>query len=165
MNATSTDAVLFAEKISATEEKLEALELEIAEIGQPAAKTLRKRLEALKIEEHALKRNFEEAQAGDNPDPHRMEQVTTLLHHIEREEASLEHEADFLHQSSPSSVSLAAEAGASFFSALGRGMRRILKGHHPLGKSVFVNRSSETLVTRYGLRRKGSKPNSREEES
>lgn len=147
------DPSLYAEKIALAERKLEDLEQEIAEIGQPAGQRLGKRLQALRIEEEALKRNFREVRETESPDPHRIEQVETLLRHIEREEASLEHEADFLHQSAPSSVALVAEAGSRFFNALGRGMKGALKGRRPLGRSVFVNRSYETLVNRYGLRR------------
>lgn len=153
MKTSLDDPILFAEKISLAETKLEALAREITEIGQPAGNSLRKRLDALRIEEHALRRNFTESQQSGSAEPHRMEQIELLLEHIEREEASLAHEADFLHQSPPSSVTLAAEAGMRFFDAVGRGMKRVLKGHHPLGSSVFVNTSYETLVNRHGLRK------------
>lgn len=152
------DPALYAEKIALAERKLDDLEQEIAEIGQPAGQRLGKRLQALRIEEEALKRNFRELRASERPDPHRVEQAEALLRHIEREEASLEHEADFLHQSAPSSVTLVAEAGNRVVNALGR----LLKGHHPLGKSVFVNHSYETLVNRYGLRREDREENRRD---
>lgn len=158
MNILSDDPALFAAKIAEADEKLETLEKEISEIGQPACNTLRKRLDALRIEEKALKRNFAEAQHQSTPDSHRLEQIEALLLHIEREEASLEHEADFLHQSPPSSVTLVAETGARMFGAVGRGVKGILKGRHPLGSSVFVNHSYETLVTRYGLKRENADP-------
>lgn len=153
MKTSSINTTLFAEKIAVTEEKLESLEREIEDIGQPAAANLQRRLEALKVEEHALQRNFVECQEAGKNTPHRREQMESLLEHIEKEEASLEHEADFLHQSPPSSVTLAAEAGSRMLGAIGRGMKRILRGHRPLGSSVFVNHSYDTLVTRYGLRR------------
>jgi hypothetical protein len=151
MTTLTKDPALFAAKIAETEEKLEALTQEIAEIGQPAGATLRRRLDALRVEENALHRNFLEAQQGGAPDSHRMEQAEVLLHHIEREEASIEHEADFLHQGNPSSVVLAAEAGARVAKSVGRGVKRILRGRQPLGHSVFVNHSYDTLVNRYGL--------------
>ena len=112
MTTLINDPALFAAKLAEIEEKLESLTQEITEIGQPAGATLRHRLEALRIEKNALHRNFLEAQQEGTPDPHRMEQAEALLHHIEREEASIEHEANFLHQGNPSSVVLAAEAGA-----------------------------------------------------
>ena len=93
-----------AEEIALTEDKLEELEREIEEIGEPAAHALRERLEALKVEEHALQRNYTEA-LGDEESDQRMEKVESLLHHIEREEVSMQHEADFLSLGAPSSVS------------------------------------------------------------
>ena len=87
-----------AAKIFEVENKLEKLEQEITEIGLPAGRELRRRLEVLKIEEKALKRNFEESQLRGEPDAVRMERIEALLRHIEREEASVEHAADFLHQ-------------------------------------------------------------------
>ena len=151
MTALIEDKALFAAKIAKIEETLETLDQEIQEIGQPAGAALRNRLEALRVEEHALCRNFIESQQGETPNLHRMEQAETLLHHIEREESSIEHEADFLHQGNPSSVVLAAETGARVAKSIGRSMKRILRGRRPLGKSVFVNHSYETLVNRYGL--------------
>ena len=162
MKTSSNQTTLFAEKIVVTEEKLDSLEIEIADIGQPAGANLRRRLDALKVEEYALQRNFSEAEEPGKDTPHRREQLEALLHHIEREEASLEHEADFLRQSAPSSVTVAAEAGSRFLSAIGRGMKRVLKGHRPLGSSVFVNHSYDTLVTRYGLRKPKANPDEEE---
>lgn len=153
MKTMSTGTALFAEKIAKTEEKLGTLEQEIAEIGQPAGNTLLRRLDALKVEENALQRNFAESQLEGKGDPHRREQMNALLHHIEREEASLQHEADFLHQAAPSSVSLVVETGARLLGIVDRGMKRVLKGSHPLGSSVFVNHSYDTLVNRYGLQK------------
>lgn len=142
----------FAVKIAETEAILEKLEAEITEIGMPAAAHLEKRLAALKIEENALKRNFEEVQSGSDVDIERLAKIDLLIHHIRNEEASLEHEADFLHMAAPSSVTLAAKAGVQFIDFLKRGKDRLLGGRHPLGSSVFVNHTHEDLVQHYGLR-------------
>ena len=100
-----------AVKIAIVDAKLEDLENEIREIGQPAGQELLRRLEVLKIEEKALKRNFEESRLRGEPDSVRLVKIETLLEHIEREEASMENDAHFLHQSVPSSVGIAVEAG------------------------------------------------------
>src|SRR5687768_8558886 len=99
-----------AAKIAEVDAKLEALGREIAEIGMPAAYELKRRYDALLVEDNALKRNIEESVARGEPDAVRLEKIETLLRHIEDEEASVEHEAHFLHQSNPSSVILAAQA-------------------------------------------------------
>ncbi|NNM30923.1 MAG: hypothetical protein HKO57_15495, partial [Akkermansiaceae bacterium] len=104
MNEEQPNPEALAEEIEATQEKLDALEKEIEEIGEPAAHELTKRLDALKVEERALRRNFAEALAESAPDEERLEKVQKLLTHIEAEEAALEHEADFLHQAAPSSA-------------------------------------------------------------
>jgi len=106
-----------AAKILEAETKLEKLEQEIAEIGQPAGQELQRRLEVLKIEEKALKRNFEESQQRGEPDSVRMAKIEALLRHIEREEASVEHDADFLHQAAPSSMTFAVQAAIIIHSA------------------------------------------------
>jgi hypothetical protein len=147
-----------AAKILEAETKLEKLEQEIAEIGQPAGHELRRRLEVLKIEEKALKRNFEESQQRGEHDSVRMEKIETLLRHIEREEASVEHDADFLHQAAPSSMTFAVQAGAQMAGIVGRGMKRVLGAHHPLGESVFVNHSHDNLTGDYGLVDRDSPP-------
>ncbi len=147
-----------AAKILEAELKLEKLEQEIAEIGQPAGQELQRRLEVLKIEEKALKRNFEESQLRGEPDSVRMEKIETLLRHIEREEDSVEHDADFLHQAAPSSMTYAVQAGAQVADLLGRGMKRVLGDHHPLGESVFVNHSHDNLTDEYGLVDRESAP-------
>jgi len=142
-----------AEKIAEMESKLAALEVEIEEIGQPAASDLKKRFDALRIEERALKRNFEESMNRGEPDAVRLEKVETLLRHMEREEASVEHEAHFLHQAAPSSVILAAQAVSGAIDLYRRAIKHVLGNHHPLGESVFVNQSHEALATDYGLER------------
>lgn len=141
----------FAAKIAETEDVLEQLETEIAEIGMPAAAHLEDRLAALKIEENALKRNFEEVQAGADVDLERLAKIDLLIHHIRNEESSMEHEADFLQMAAPSSVILAAKAGVQFIDFLKRSKDRILGGRHPLGSSVFVNHTHDDLVQHYGL--------------
>lgn len=140
-----------AAKILDAEVKLEKLEKEIAEIGQPAGQELRRRLEMLKIEEKALKRNFEESQHCGEPNEVRMQRIETLLRHIEREESSVEHDADFLHQAAPSSVTVAVQASANLADLVGRGVKRVIGEHRPLGESVFVNHSHDNLTKDYGL--------------
>ena len=151
MNSTSENPPTLAEKIAEVEAKLENLELEIAEIGLPAATELRRRLEILKIEEKALKRNFEESIQRGEPDSVRMVKIEALLLHIEREEFSMKNDADFLHQSAPSSMAVVAEAGAHVVDLLTRGVKHVIGGHHPLGSSVFVNHSHDELVDFHGL--------------
>lgn len=151
MKSTHEDPSLLAEKILEAEAKLEKLEREIAEIGQPAAYELQRRLEALKIEGKALKRNFEESQLRGEPNSVRMEKIEALLHHIEREESSVEHAANFLHQAAPSSMTLAVEAGAHLVDFWRRGVKHVIGDHHPLGVSVFVNQTHDNLASRFGL--------------
>ena len=148
---TSAVAEKIAEKIAEMERKLAALEQEIEEIGQPAAYDLKKRFDALRVEENALKRNFEESMRRGEPDSVRLEKIDKLLQHMEREESSVEHEADFLHQSAPSSVTLAAQAVAGMIDLYRRAINRVLGDHHPLGESVFVNHSHDALAAEYGL--------------
>ncbi len=147
-----------AAKIFEVETKLEKLAQEIAEIGQPAGQELQRRLEVLKIEEKALKRNVEESQLRGEPDSVRMERIEVLLRHIEREEASVEHDANFLHQAAPSSMTVAVQTSAHLVDLLGRGVKRVLGGHHPLGESVFVNHSHDNLTDDYGLVDRDSSP-------
>lgn len=137
-----------AEDIALTDEKLTELEREIQEIGEPAAHALRQRLEALKVEEHALQRNFTEALGTDQSKHDRMDKVETLLHHIEREEASMQHEADFLSLGAPSSVSLAAKGGARLYGIGSRGIKRFLGDH--LWHSPFVNRTHDGIMSKFG---------------
>jgi DNA repair exonuclease SbcCD ATPase subunit len=151
MNSDSDAADLLAGKIAEVETKLELLEREIAEIGLPAGYDLQKRLEALKIEEKALRRNFEESRERGEPDSVRLAKIETLLRHIENEEASVEHEAHFLHQSNPSSVILAAQAAAGMIDLWHRGIKKVLGDRHPFGSSVFVNHTHDDLVTDYGF--------------
>ncbi len=151
MNTTSDTTTPLAEKIAEMELKLEALEQEITEIGQPAANELKKRFDALRIEEKALKRNFEESTRRGEPDSIRLAKVEALLHYMEREESSVEHEAHFLHQSAPSSVTLAAQAASGIIDLYRRAIHRVLGDHHPLGQSVFVNQSHDGLAAEYGL--------------
>lgn len=151
MNTNSDTTTLIAEKISELELKLEALGQEIAEIGQPAANDLKKRFDALRIEEKALKRNFEESMSRGEPDEVRLAKVEALLRYMEREESSVEHEAHFLHQAAPSSVILAAQAVSGIIDLYRRAIDRVLGDTHPLGHSVFVNHSHDDLATEHGL--------------
>ena len=112
-------------------------------------------MEVLKIEEKALKRNFEESRLRGEPDSVRLVKIETLLEHIEREETSMENDAHFLHQSVPSSVGIAVEAGARLVELYRRAFRRALGDHHPLGSSVFVNHSHENITAEFGTKEPG----------
>ena len=147
-----------AEKILLAEIKLENLALEIAEIGQPAGSELLRRLEALKIEDRALKRNFEESQLRGEPDSARVAKIEALLAHIEREEESVKEDADFLNRAAPSSMTIAVQVGAQAVDLARRGMKKVMGDHHPLGSSAFVNHTHENLATEYGLEGDGDSP-------
>ena len=151
MKPTPESIAMFAEKIAGVEDKLQKLEWEIAEIGQPAAFELKRRLDALKIEENALKRNLTEALGMDEPEDVRMAKIESLLAHIEREEKSVEREAAFLHQSGHTSAEFAAQAGTRLVELCLKALKRVIGEHRPLGSSVFVNHSHETLAHHYGL--------------
>ena len=151
MNSDPQECSHLAEKIAIVDAKLEDLENEIHEIGQPAGHELLRRLEVVKIERKALKRNFEESRLRGEPDSVRVKKIELLLEHIEQEETSMERDAHFLHQSAPSSVGLAVEMGARLVELYRRAFRRALGDHHPLGSSVFVNHSHENLASEYGL--------------
>lgn len=140
-----------AEKILEAEIRLQKLEQEIAEIGQPAGQELLRRLNALKVEDNALKRNFEESIRRGEPDSVRLNKIEALLAHIEREEESVERDAHFLHQAAPSSMAMAVEASVQMADLLSRGMKKVIGNHHPLGESVFVNHTHDHLATQYGL--------------
>ncbi len=150
--AKSAADALFEGKIEEAEAKIERLEKEINEIGQPAAGELQRRLDALKVEEKALRRNFEESRNRGDIDPNRMARIESLLRHIEAEEASVEHDADFLHQAAPSSMILAIEASARLVDLYRRVMKTLVGDHHPAGSSVFVNHTHKNLTDDYGLK-------------
>ncbi len=151
MESTHENLPPLARKIAEAETKLENLESQIAEIGLPAGTQLRRRLEILKIEDKALKRNFEDSICRGEPDSVRIKKIEALLAHIEREEFSMKHEADFLHQSAPSSMTVIAETGAQVVDLLKRGVKHVIGDHRPLGSSVFVNHSHKNLVDYHGL--------------
>lgn len=151
MKATSETMSALAREIAQAEAKLQKLEWEIEEIGQPAAHELRRRLDALKIEEHALKRNLSEVLGMGEPDTVRMEKIEALLRYIQSEEASVEHDADYLRQSGHTTAEFAAQAGSLLLDLCSRAIKRVVGDHHPLGMSVFVNHSRENLKSLYGL--------------
>ena len=151
MKATPETMSALAREIARAEAKLQKLEWEIEEIGQPAAYELKRRLDALKIEENALKRNLSEALGMGEPDAIRMEKIEALLRYIQSEEASVEHDAEFLHQSGHTTAEFAAQAGSLLVDLCVRAMKRVVGDHHPLGMSVFVNHSRENLKSLYGL--------------
>ena len=140
-----------ADKIEATDTKLHELETELEAIGEPAYEALHDRLEAIKVEEHALQRNFAEIRQSEVPDEGRMRKVEALLHHIEAEEAELEHDADFLHNGAPSTLNLAYRIGSCFLNLGASGAKKILRGHHLLWQSPFVNTTGERLASRFHL--------------
>lgn len=156
MKPTPEDIAALASQIASVEAKLLSLEWEIEEIGQPAAHELQRRLDSLKIEENALKRNIEEALGMDDPGEARMARIEALLAYIQREEASVERDADFLHQSPPTSAEFAAQAGSRLVDLCLRALKRVVGDHHPLGMSVFVNHSPKVLAERYGVGDKDS---------
>jgi chromosome segregation ATPase len=151
MNSSTETLSILAGKIAEIEIKLQKLEAEIDEIGQPAGHELKRRMEALNIEENALKRNLEEVLGMGPSGDTRLGKIEALLAHIEREESSLEHDAKFLHQSSQTSSELAVRAGTRLVELCLRALNRVLGNHRPLGHSVFVNHSHELLANRYGL--------------
>ncbi len=157
MKLTDQELSRLASKIAETETKLECLASEISEIGQPAGAGLQRRLDALTIEERALKRNVEELLSAGEPSEARVAKVEALLKYIESEGDSLEHEADFLHQGSPSSVVLVAEAGVRLIELCKRAIHRVTGDHHLLGSSVFVNHTHDELVEFHGLRKESTK--------
>lgn len=151
MKPTPEEIAMLAKHIAETEAQLQRLEWEIQEIGEPAAQHLRQRLDALRIEENALKRNVAEALGKDEPDEMRMKKIEALLSYIEREENAVGHDADFLHQSAPSSTEIPFRAGKYIGELCLRALKRVIGEHHPLGMSVFVNRSPDALNARFGL--------------
>lgn len=151
MKSTPENLSELTRKIALSEARLQRLGWEIEEIGQPAAHELQRRLDALRIEENALKRNLAELLDMEAPDSARMEKVEALLRHVQSEENSVLHDADFLHQSPPTSAEFAAKAGLGLVDLCLRGIKRVIGDHHPLGMSVFVNHSRENLQNLYGL--------------
>lgn len=139
------------EKIELADVKLENLAQSIHQIGLPAGQELLRRLEMLRIEEKALKRNFEESKARGEPDSVRMAKIIALLDHIETEEESVGKDAQFLNQAAPSSMGLAVEAASKMADIYLKGLKIVMGGHHPLGSSVFVNHTHENLTDDYGL--------------
>ncbi len=157
MKPTPEETAVLARKIAEAEERLQSLEEEIEEIGQPAGQELKRRLDALKIEEAALKRNLLEALDMDDPGEKRMEKIGILLDYIRREEEALGKDADFLHQSPPTSAEVAAHAGAKLLGLSLRAIKRVVGEHHPLGMSVFVNHSPQWLES-HGLADQAAPP-------
>ncbi len=126
-------------------EQLEKLSEELHDIGEPASRALERRLNALKVEYKALQRNYGEFQHRDHDGALALQKIHTLLNHIEREESSLGHEADFLHQSNPSTMELAVRAGSQFVDLCRHGKQHLIGDRHPLGASAFVNQSGEEI--------------------
>jgi chromosome segregation ATPase len=151
MKPSPEEIAALAKQIAEAEATLQKLEWEIGEIGQPAAHELQRRLDALKIEERALQRNLTEALDMDEPGDARMAKIEALLAWIRSEEADVERETEFLHQSPPTSSEFAAQAGSRIVELCLRALKRVVGEHHPLGMSVFVNHSPDLLTERYGV--------------
>lgn len=151
MKPAPEEIAALAKQIAEVEAALQKLEWEIEGIGQPAAQELQHRLDALKIEEHALQRNLNEALGMEEPGETRMAKIEALLVWIREEEAAVERETEFLHQSPPTSAELAAQAGNRILDLCLRALKRVVGDHHPLGMSVFVNHSPDLLAERYGV--------------
>lgn len=149
------EIAILAETIASSEVRLQRMEQEIREIGQPAASDLQRRLEALKVEEAALKRNLAEALGLEDPSEQRLARIERLMDHISREESSMEHEARFLQQAAPTSMELIARTGNRFKELCVHAIRRVF-GEQPLGGSVFVNHSHQLLAERYGYQTSAS---------
>lgn len=152
MKTPPDEAAALAYKVAEAEHKLQQLEWEIEEIGQPAGHELQRRLDALKIEEQALKRNLDETLGMNEPDDARMAKIRALLAHIEREENSVEEEAGFLHQSPITSSEVAAQVGSKVLELCLRALKRVVGHHHPLGTSAFVNHDRAELERQFGLK-------------
>lgn len=157
MKRSPEETAALASKIAEAEERLQWLEEEIAEIGQPAGHELKRRLDALNIEEAALKRNLLEALDMEDPGEKRMEKIELLLEYIRCEEEALGKEAEFLHQSPPTSAEVATQAGAKLLGLAMGAIKRVVGGHHPLGMSVFVNHSPQWLES-HGLKGQAGTP-------
>ena len=126
-------------------EQLEKLSTELHDIGEPASRALDRRLNALKVEYKALQRNYSEFQHRDHDGALALQKIHILLDHIEREESSLGHEASFLHQSNPSTMTLAVRAGSHLVDLYRQGKQHVIGNHHPLGASAFVNQSADEI--------------------
>ncbi len=140
------------DEIEAADGKLHELEKEIAEIPEPASESLRQRLHALQIEESALRRNYSEMVRRDKSDPAKaaqLEKMETLLHHIEDEESSLEHDAHFLHQGSPTTVSAAVHYSSLLIERGTRALKKTLGDD--VWHSPFVNHTYDSLATRFDV--------------
>jgi len=132
-------------QIAQVGEQLEKISEELHEIGEPASRSLDRRLKALKVEYKALQRNYDEFQNRDHDGALALQKIQVLLDHIAREESSLEHEANFLHQSNPSTMELAVRAGSHFVDFCRQGKQHLIGDRHPLGASVFVNQSADEI--------------------
>ena len=137
--------------VARAEEKLQTLEAEIHEIGQPASANLQKRLDALRIEEAALKRNIGETFGGGSTDESRIARIEALLAHIENEESQIQQDADFLEQAAPTSPELVTRLGDRVVKFALGAIHRVIGDVHPMGSSVFVNHTHEALARRYGI--------------
>lgn len=137
--------------LARAEEKLQLLEEEIRSVGQPAGAELQKRLDALRIEEAALKRNISEAFGAETGDEARLAKIKALLDHIEAEELHIQHEADFLDRAVPNTSEILTKVGDRTMRFVLGAIKRVVGDHHPMGSSVFVNHTHEMLERKYGI--------------
>jgi len=151
MNSKPGSLDTLEERILEVENHFGVLQQEIEEIGLPAGLDLQRRLEELKIEEQAVRRDIIGYLLDPEPDPIKVKNIERLLQRIADEESSVQDDADFLNQAAPSSVSLAVEAGAHLVGLYRRVLGRLLREHHPLGQSVFVNQTHDDLAARFGI--------------
>lgn len=115
MSSNPEITVGLARKIEATDIKIQTLDKDLESIGELATHSLQHRLAALKVEEHALQRNFAELQRNPFPEREKVRKVESLLHHIESEEEAIEHEAAFLSQGNLTTLELAYRFGSRFY--------------------------------------------------
>jgi hypothetical protein len=90
-----------------------------------------------------------------------MRKIEALMDHVQREQDSLTHDADFLHQAAPTSAEVAARATQRLVDLCSKAIRRVLGDHHPLGQSVFVNHNRKDLKDLYDVdsdEKSGEKP-------
>ena len=127
MSSNPESTVGLAEQIEATDKKIQSLNEDLASIGELASHSLRHRLEAIKVEEHALQRNFAELRGNPELDQEKVRKVETLLHHIEAEEAALEHEAAFLNQGNRTTLEFVFQFGSRAYDRGASWMKKAMR--------------------------------------
>ncbi len=151
MKTRPDDIDRLAAEVEAADQILEKLDDEIKGVGAPASYALNKRLEALRIEDRALHRNLAEAQqkSGSEGEDRRMRNVETLLHHIEAEEKSLEHDTEFLHQGPPTTIELTFRGIVRLLDPIVLKWKKFKGGRQWMWHSPFVNHTHKDLARRF----------------